>query len=332
MHPKSNASNACLNVVRVITSWLQGTDENMPKPKKPKKIIELGPGKCNLCPRHLKTKNICIPGYGPAAPKLVCIAESPSTTEDVWCRICQKIKTKQCETNPHPIGQPLVGPAGKLLRKALAEAGFDEHDVYYTNVVWCSGGTPKMPEARKCSLYWKEELAKLDYSQCVAIVILGEFALKAITDDGHAKISEARLRRLNAFVEALEGPRSDDLDSGNTKAPSGLSCLKIPQHVPIFATYHPSAALPHHDSGKYDEIVSDLENIWKIRDPIRPVALVDQAKELGRYFKKKPEVLSLDLEWKSTGELRMGGVSDGKTNAVVKDVRSVIEWLENSRA
>ena len=193
-----------------------------------------------------------------------------------------------------------------------------------------------MPEARKCAMYWKEELAKLDYSRCKAIVILGEFALKAITNDGHAKISEARLRKVDpsrvveSIVETVEGATSDDLEPGNTTTAGSIEnpLRFVPESVLITGTYHPSAALPHHDSGKYDEIVADLENIWKIRDPIRPVTLLQYAKELSRSFKDKPDILSLDLEWKTTGELRMAGISDSKSNIVVKDVKSVIDWID----
>jgi DNA polymerase len=33
------------------------------------------------------------------------------------------------------IGQPFVGPAGRLLGQALEEVGFDKRDLYITNVI-----------------------------------------------------------------------------------------------------------------------------------------------------------------------------------------------------
>ncbi|MFN7981527.1 MAG: UdgX family uracil-DNA binding protein [Vicinamibacterales bacterium] len=55
-------------------------------------------------------------GDGPARARLMFVGEQPGDEED---------KT----------GTPFVGPAGRLLRAAFAEAGIDEQDVYITNAV-----------------------------------------------------------------------------------------------------------------------------------------------------------------------------------------------------
>lgn len=55
-------------------------------------------------------------GIGPVTAELVLVGEQPGDEED-----------KQ--------GEPFVGPAGKLLRSALDEAGIDPDEVYMTNVV-----------------------------------------------------------------------------------------------------------------------------------------------------------------------------------------------------
>jgi hypothetical protein len=55
-------------------------------------------------------------GEGPRAARVVLIGEQPGDQEDIQ-------------------GHPFVGPAGKLLDRALADAGIDRADVYVTNAV-----------------------------------------------------------------------------------------------------------------------------------------------------------------------------------------------------
>src|SRR5882762_7053914 len=55
-------------------------------------------------------------GQGPSKARIVMIGEQPGDQEDL-------------------AGQPFVGPAGRLLDRALAEAGFARSDVYVTNAV-----------------------------------------------------------------------------------------------------------------------------------------------------------------------------------------------------
>jgi DNA polymerase len=55
-------------------------------------------------------------GAGPASAKLVLIGEQPGNDEDLQ-------------------GLPFVGPAGKLLDRALGDAGIDRSEVYVTNAV-----------------------------------------------------------------------------------------------------------------------------------------------------------------------------------------------------
>jgi uracil-DNA glycosylase len=55
-------------------------------------------------------------GEGPASAKVMLVGEQPGDQEDLQ-------------------GHPFVGPAGKILQEALAEAGIDRAEVYVTNVV-----------------------------------------------------------------------------------------------------------------------------------------------------------------------------------------------------
>jgi DNA polymerase len=84
-------------------------------------------------------------------------------------------------------GRPFVGPAGKLLDKALAEAGIDRNEVYVTNAVkhfkWEPRGKrrihkkPNSMEITACKP-WLE--AEIDLLQPEVIVCLGATAAQAL--------------------------------------------------------------------------------------------------------------------------------------------------------
>lgn len=57
-----------------------------------------------------------VPGEGPAGARILLVGEQPGDQEDF-------------------AGRPFVGPAGKVLDSALAEAGLDRRSVYITNAV-----------------------------------------------------------------------------------------------------------------------------------------------------------------------------------------------------
>jgi uracil-DNA glycosylase family protein len=99
----------------------------MPKPKNPTSAAELIPDRptvlkvrdaakdCRACDLwKLGTQTV----FGEGAPKapLMFVGEQPGNEEDLT-------------------GHPFVGPAGKLLDRALADAGIDRTAVYVTNVV-----------------------------------------------------------------------------------------------------------------------------------------------------------------------------------------------------
>src|SRR6476469_8818953 len=83
-------------------------------------------------------------GVGPVGALVMIVGEQPGDKEDL-------------------AGKPFVGPAGKLLRDALAHAGIDESTVYFTNAVkhfkWTERGKrriherPNGGEIRACG-YW----------------------------------------------------------------------------------------------------------------------------------------------------------------------------------
>jgi uracil-DNA glycosylase len=67
---------------------------------------------CDLWKRGTQT----VFGEGSGKPRVMFVGEQPGDQEDIQ-------------------GRPFVGPAGKILDKALVEAGIDRNDVYVTNAV-----------------------------------------------------------------------------------------------------------------------------------------------------------------------------------------------------
>jgi len=70
---------------------------------------------CRACPLW-KTGTQTVFGEGSRRAKVIFVGEQPGNDEDL-------------------AGKPFVGPAGKLLDKALVEAGIERNEVYVTNVV-----------------------------------------------------------------------------------------------------------------------------------------------------------------------------------------------------
>lgn len=78
---------------------------------------------CKACPLW-KPATQTVFGEGPANAEIVFVGEQPGDTEDL-------------------AGAPFVGPAGKLLDRALADAGVDRSTVYVTNAVKHFKFTPR---------------------------------------------------------------------------------------------------------------------------------------------------------------------------------------------
>jgi DNA polymerase len=84
-------------------------------------------------------------------------------------------------------GRPFVGPAGRLLRRALADAGIPENDVYITNAVkhfkWAANGArrfgqPPNPDQIRACRPWLE--AELHAIQPRTLACLGATAARAV--------------------------------------------------------------------------------------------------------------------------------------------------------
>ncbi|HEY7794336.1 MAG TPA: UdgX family uracil-DNA binding protein [Gaiellaceae bacterium] len=122
---------------------------------------------CTACPLW-RTGTQTVFGQGAARARLLLVGEQPGDKEDL-------------------AGEPFVGPAGRLLDEALAEAGIDRGEAYLTNVVkhfkWQPRGKrrihqkPNWSEIAACRPWLEAELAVVKPH---ALVCLGATAAQAL--------------------------------------------------------------------------------------------------------------------------------------------------------
>jgi len=130
---------------------------------------------CDLYKRGTQT----VFGEGPKGASLMLVGEQPGDAEDL-------------------AGHPFVGPAGKLLDRALEQAGIDRGSVYVTNVVkhfkWEPRGKrrihakPNAGEISACRPWLETEIALV---RPHALVCLGATAAQALLGKGF-KVSKQR--------------------------------------------------------------------------------------------------------------------------------------------
>jgi uracil-DNA glycosylase family protein len=182
-------------------------------------------------------------GEGPATARIVFVGEQPGDQED-------------------RAGEPFVGPAGRLLDRALADAGIDRSDVYITNAVKHFRFTPKgkrrihrTPGAehlRACLPWVEAELAVL---QPEVVVCLGATAAKALIAPSF-RITTDRGQLLPWTSPGLPAPPvADEADDDEPDEAA-------PAQVWVLATTHPSAILRTPDDARdaaYAALVADLQ-------------------------------------------------------------------------
>jgi DNA polymerase len=166
-------------------------------------------------------------GAGPPRAKIMLIGEQPGNDEDLD-------------------GRPFVGPAGKLLDRALIEAGINRTEVYVTNVVkhfkWEPRGKrrihkkPNSTEIAACRPWLEAEIAVV---RPQVVICMGATAAQSLLGRDF-RVTQHR-------GEFLESPL----------APS------------VTATIHPSAILRAPDEEtrriEFAEFVADLKNAAKRR-------------------------------------------------------------------
>jgi len=140
---------------------------------------------CDLYKRGTQT----VFGEGPKRARIMFVGEQPGDAEDL-------------------AGHPFVGPAGKLLDRALEESGIDRRIVYVTNVVkhfkWEPRGKrrihakPNAAEVSACRPWLETEIALVKPR---VLVCLGATAAQALLGKSF-KVSQQR----GEFVESALAP------------------------------------------------------------------------------------------------------------------------------
>lgn len=119
---------------------------------------------CTHCPLsgRLPPAQTPVPFSGPLRPQFIVLGEAPGVTEQRR-------------------GEPFVGPAGRLLRRMLRDAGLDPAKVLWCNVVSCNPyGTPKQAHRDACRRHFD---AQLTVAGPVPLLAAGLTALTALAPD-----------------------------------------------------------------------------------------------------------------------------------------------------
>ena len=164
-------------------------------------------------------------GEGPANAAVMVLGEQPGDKED-------------------QAGEPFVGPAGKLLDRALAESGLAPAEVFRTNVVkhFRFSGTRGKQRIHKSPSRWHVTacgpwlVAELAVVKPTGVVVLGGTAGKALYGSSF-RVGETRGKLIDW--------------------PAAFEVRQPPEWV--LTTTHPSAVLRADNRDEaYDEMVSDL--------------------------------------------------------------------------
>jgi DNA polymerase len=191
---------------------------------KPLEKIREDARRCQDCPLWANATQTVF-GAGDPHARVMLVGEQPGDEEDKK-------------------GLPFVGPAGRLLDRALEAAGVDREHLYVTNAVkhfkWQLRGkrrlhkTPAQREIDACHQWLEKEIENI---QPHVIVALGSTAAKAIISRDF-KVSVQR----GQFVESPLAPY-------------------------VFATFHPSALLRLREEvereAAFTQLVKDLNLIKK---------------------------------------------------------------------
>jgi DNA polymerase len=206
-------------------------DAAIPKARTVTQLRALATG-CRACELWARATQTVF-GEGPVSARLMMVGEQPGNSEDLE-------------------GVPFVGSAGRLLDRAMVEAGIDREGVYVTNVVkhfkWRRARSgkkrihqkPDRGEVEACRPWLDAEVARI---RPELLVCLGATAAQAVLG------RDFRVTRQHGeVIESVLGP--------------------------TLATIHPSAVLRAPDDVRdetYAGLVADLRNAaaWLGRGPSR---------------------------------------------------------------
>ena len=200
--------------------------EQIPPSIKTLEQLRAAEAECTRCPLYRDATQV-VPGEGPHHAKFMLVGEQPGDKEDL-------------------AGRPFVGPAGKLLDRALADAEIARDDTYVTNAVKHFKNEPRgkrrihkrpnVGEIEKCRWWLEREIAIV---KPALIVALGSTAARSLLGRD-AKVLKERGR----------------VETGVDGAAAG---------VPVFITIHPSALLRIEDDDErhaaYRQFVDDMKAV-----------------------------------------------------------------------
>ena len=156
-------------------------------PKRAIKLLAAEAADCTRCPLF-KNATRTVFGEGPADAALMLIGEQPGDQEDLQ-------------------GRPFVGPAGKVLDKALEAAGLDRAAIYITNAVKHFKNEPrgkrrlhKKPDTSEIDAcrWWLDN--ELDIVQPAVAVAMGTTAARGLMRKSMAiNANRGRLIALRGF-------------------------------------------------------------------------------------------------------------------------------------
>jgi DNA polymerase len=195
----------------------RGAEEFLPE-RRSLRALRKAVEDCRGCDLY-REANQAVFGEGPTKARLMLVGEQPGDREDLE-------------------GEPFVGPAGGVLRKALVAAGIEVEDAYLTNAVkhfkWRPQGkrrlhqTPRVGEVNACRPWLEAEVAAVKPD---AVVALGATAARS-----------------------LFGPKVKVMKDRGRLLESDLAPLAA-------VTIHPSAVLRAGDEREeaFDSLVADLK-------------------------------------------------------------------------
>jgi DNA polymerase len=177
---------------------------------------------CRRCPLY-RDATQAVPGEGPKQATLMLVGEQPGDKEDL-------------------AGKPFVGPAGRLLDRALEDAGIARNTVFVTNAVKhfkheMRGKRrlhkrPNTYEIERCRWWLERELAIV---KPAVVVALGATAARSL----------------------FERPMAIGKNRGQE--------LRLADGTSAFITIHPSAMLrieePQDKEREYSAFVADLQSV-----------------------------------------------------------------------
>ena len=184
---------------------------------------------CSRCPLYKNATHV-VPGEGSPRARVMMVGEQPGDKEDLE-------------------GRPFVGPAGRMLDRAIAEAGLDRRKIFVTNAVkhfkFEQRGKrrlhkkPNAYEIDRCR-WWQEQELRIIRPELV--VALGATALRSLTGKPTA-------------IVKLRG-----------------RAIPLADGTPLIATIHPSYLLRIQDdndkAAEYSRFVNDLRLCAKLLEKV----------------------------------------------------------------